>query len=47
MHAIYNRGICFERLGEFYKAIEDFNKVIEKNPLNMNAYFNRGCCFDK
>jgi len=46
LHALHNRGICYERLGLFRNAIEDFTMVISLNKNNANAYFNRGCCYD-
>jgi Flp pilus assembly protein TadD len=26
--------------------VKDFSRVIEIDPQNANAYFNRGCCYD-
>ena len=26
--------------------MKDFSRVIEIDPSNANAYFNRGCCYD-
>jgi tetratricopeptide (TPR) repeat protein len=26
--------------------VKDFTSVIEIDPQNANAYFNRGCCYD-
>ena len=26
IHALYNRGICFEKIGEYKKSIEDFGR---------------------
>lgn len=45
-HALHNKGISFERLGEFQEAIRCFSHVIDMDEKNANAYFNRGCCFD-
>lgn len=46
IHALHNRGISYERLGHYEKAILDFSEVIAKDSENANAYFNRGCCYD-
>jgi len=46
IHALHNRGICYQKLAKFNEAIEDFTLVIKSNPNNSSAYFNRGCCFD-
>lgn len=40
------KGISYERLGQYKEAIKDFTRVIEIDPDNANAYFNRGCCYD-
>jgi len=39
---IYNRGRCYQELGEFDKALEDFNKVIEFDANNENALLSIG-----
>lgn len=33
-------------MGEYRKAIEDFTMVLKIDPLNANAYFNRGSAYD-
>ena len=35
------RGISFDKLGQFEEAIADFTRVLELDPSNVNAYFNR------
>ena len=30
----------------YLQAIDDFSLVIHIDPLNANAYFNRGSCYD-
>lgn len=40
------RGISFDKLGDFKKAVADFTTVIKLDPNNVNAYFNRGSAFD-
>ena len=46
-HALYNRAISLDKIGESEKAIIDFGKIIEIEPMNANAYLNRGCCYEK
>ena len=46
IHALHNRGISFERLGQYLQAIQDFSEVIKLDLENANAFFNRGCCYD-
>ncbi|WP_185113995.1 tetratricopeptide repeat protein [Fulvivirga imtechensis] len=36
--SLYNRGRAYEELGEYEKALADFNKVVKEDPLNTNAY---------
>jgi tetratricopeptide (TPR) repeat protein len=45
--AYYNRGIAFDRMGQYNKAVEDYDKVIALNPAHFEAYNNRGLAFDK
>ncbi|MBF4516888.1 hypothetical protein IRZ71_11050 [Flavobacterium sp. ANB] len=35
------RGNCFQKLDYHYKAIEDFDKAIEMNPLEFSYYYSR------
>ncbi|SHG31528.1 hypothetical protein [Flavobacterium defluvii] len=35
------RASCFQKLDYHYKAIEDFDKVIEFNPLEFSYYYSR------
>jgi|GEM_PF-1845279 len=35
------RAKCFQKLNFHYKAIEDFDKVIEDNPLEFSNYYSR------
>ena len=46
VHAFHNRGISYDKLGEFEKAIVDFDTVIAMEPTNSVAYFNRGSTYD-
>lgn len=34
---IYNRGRAYQQLGEHEKAIEDFQHVLKRDPVNVNA----------
>jgi tetratricopeptide (TPR) repeat protein len=45
--AYYNRGIAFDRAGQFNKAIEDYDKAIALFPSHFEAYNNRGMAFEK
>lgn len=40
------RGISYDKLGHFEEAVLDFNKVIQLDPNNSVAYFNRGSTYD-
>lgn len=40
------RGISFDKLGVYDAAISDFNRVLELEPHNSVAYFNRGSTYD-
>jgi tetratricopeptide (TPR) repeat protein len=42
LFAYLNRGVAFEKRGELNKAIEDYDKVIDIDPLYFEAYNNRG-----
>ncbi|TDO73236.1 hypothetical protein EV143_106178 [Flavobacterium chryseum] len=35
------RGNCFQKLDYHYRAIEDFDKAIEMNPLEFSYYYSR------
>jgi len=37
-NTLYNRGRAYEELGQSEKAIQDFEKIIELDPKNINAY---------
>ncbi|MGB2728304.1 MAG: tetratricopeptide repeat protein [Halobacteriota archaeon] len=43
--AYNNRGTAYGKKGEFDRAIEDFDKVIELNPEYASAYYNRGLTY--
>lgn len=40
------RGISHEKLAQYDEAIKDFTRVIELDPHNINAFFNRGSAHD-
>lgn len=40
--AYTNRGLAFDSLGNYRRAIEDYDKAIEVNPQDAQAYYNRG-----
>lgn len=40
------RGISYDKLGHFGEAVQDFNKVLQLEPNNSVAYFNRGSTYD-
>jgi len=43
----YNRGIDYSNLGQYQRAIEDYNQAIRLKPDYAEAYFNRGLAYDK
>ena len=43
--AYYNRGIAYERKGDYTRAIEDFTKAMKMNPSFVEAYYNRGVTY--
>ena len=36
-----------DKIGRSEEAILDFTRIIELEPMNANAYLNRGCCYEK
>lgn len=40
------RGISYDKLGHYELAIQDFDRVIQLEPSNSVAYFNRGSTYD-
>jgi hypothetical protein len=45
--AYYKRGKAYDAIGQFEKALTDYNKVIAVEPFRADAYFTRGILFDK
>jgi len=43
--AYYNRGVAYAELGEYDRAIEDYNKAIKLNKEYAEAYYNRGVAY--
>ena len=42
-----NRGVAYERLGNYARAIEDYDRAIGINPNYATAYFNRGVALSR
>ena len=42
MNAYYNRGITYNKIGDYNRAIQDYDKAIEIQPDNAKIYYNRG-----
>ncbi len=43
--AYYQQGKTYNKLKEYQKAINSFNKVLEINPNNAKAYLKRGIAY--
>lgn len=39
--ALYERALCFHRLGEYEKSLEDYDKAISLQPKNYDYYFGK------
>ena len=37
MQAYYNLGLVYQSIGQFKKALENFEKVLQLDPNNTNA----------
>jgi lipoprotein NlpI len=42
---LYNRGLAYERKGDFDRAIQDFDRVIELRPDTSKAFYNRAIAY--
>ncbi|GET90910.1 hypothetical protein, conserved [Leishmania tarentolae] len=45
VHALYNRGMSFEKCGKYNAAVDDFTRVIQlapEAPSTANSYYSRG-----
>ena len=45
MVAYYNRGVAYDDLGQYQRAIQDSDTAIRLKPDYANAYNNRGIAF--
>jgi len=45
--AYNNRGLTYMRKGQYDRAIPDFSKAIEIDPMYARAYYNRGIAYGK
>lgn len=45
--AIFQRGVCLMDNGEYYKALEDTQRLLEVNPENWKGHFLQGLIFEK
>ncbi|MEM6613473.1 MAG: tetratricopeptide repeat protein, partial [Cyanobacteria bacterium P01_C01_bin.72] len=45
--AYINRGLIYATLGEYEKAIVDYDQAIQLQPDYANAYYNRGNTYKK
>jgi tetratricopeptide (TPR) repeat protein len=41
---LYHRGVCYDHIGVFDSALEDFNMILKKDAAFAIAYFHRGKC---
>jgi tetratricopeptide (TPR) repeat protein len=42
---LYNRGLISAQLGAYEDALDDMDRVLNINPENVLAYFNRASIF--
>lgn len=40
------RGISYDKMGKYESAVADFTTVLQLDPQNVNAVFNRGSSYD-
>lgn len=45
LHYLHNRGICYQKLHQYPKAVEDFTQEITLSNC-PTSYFIRGYCYD-
>jgi tetratricopeptide (TPR) repeat protein len=45
--ALVNRAFCYAKIDDFQKAVEDYTHVLEFEPDNTHALYNRAISFDK
>lgn len=46
LHYLHNRGICYQKIHEYQKAINDFTEEIKLSASCPTSYFIRGYCYD-
>ena len=46
LHYLHNRGICYQKIHEYQKAVNDFSEEIKLSPSCPTSYFIRGYCYD-
>ena len=44
--AYFNRGVAYGDLGEYDRAIQDYDAVVRLDPEYTDAYHNRGFAYD-
>lgn len=45
LHYLHNRGICYQKLHEYQKAVDDFTEEIRLSSC-PTSFFIRGYCYD-
>ena len=45
-HALYNRGVCYDRLKEYRKAVSDFSRLVAMKSNLSTVYFNRAQAYE-
>lgn len=43
----FNRGTAYYYLGDYQRALNDFNQAIQDNPMFFETYYNRGMTYGK
>jgi tetratricopeptide (TPR) repeat protein len=46
-NSYFNRALVYQEIGEMYKALKDYNFVIENDKSNKLAHFNRGYIYNE
>jgi tetratricopeptide (TPR) repeat protein len=44
-YAYYDRGVTYDRIGQYHKAIEEKKRTSEINPNDADDYYNRGLAY--
>ena len=45
--ALFNRGFCFDKLGEYDASIADYTAALKMEPNNAFTYYNLGISYDR